>query len=442
MRYLILFLCVVALPRLAQAAIHITEVAWMGTAESQYSEWLELYNDEGSAVNLAGWKLYEGDGGTLVFTFSKSIPAQGYLLLERTTPSAPDAVPGIDDEAGSFGGSGLANTGEDLVLKDAGGSLVEEFNYLGGWPAGDVQTKKTMQWNGTEWVTATATPKASLEEQEDDGGGEITEETSLSEAEEIGIPKVSPNKPHIEFTVPSTIYRGVSYEYSAQPVFEYNYRIGTGSMYWNLGDGTTVLHDAATPIMHTYEYAGTYTISFLYTDPDNKNPPLKGIKKITVLAPTVALRIVDGRALELTNESSTDTDLSGWKVVASGTSFKIPDLTVLAGKATATIPFIAMNIPVSTTLTLVDPSGSVVAYTGKQAVSVASTPVSLSNQESLFPNNDDLVAYASGSENNESSITPIRNHTKTIVFGAVALFVIGLSILLERVTARREYQEE
>ena len=42
----------------------------------------------------------------------------------------------------------------------------------------------------------------------------------------------------------------------------------------------------------------------------------------------------------------------------------------------------------------------------------------------------------------EQSSTPIRNRTKTIIFGAVALFVIGLSILLERAMARREYQEE
>ncbi len=146
-------------PTFAHADIRINEVAWMGTAASQYSEWIELYNDGTDAVSLAGWKLYK-TGETLLFTLSKSIAAGGYLLVERTTATAPDAIPGINDEAGTFGGGGLRNSGEDLSLEDKEGTVINILPFAGGWPAGDAKSKDTMQWNGTKWITAPGTPDA------------------------------------------------------------------------------------------------------------------------------------------------------------------------------------------------------------------------------------------------------------------------------------------
>jgi hypothetical protein len=89
MKYVLFGIIVVLLPYAAHAAVRITEVAWMGTASSSYSEWLELYNDGDSSVNLAGWKLYEGDGGTLVFTLTKSIPNGSCQRTGKTKPRAP-----------------------------------------------------------------------------------------------------------------------------------------------------------------------------------------------------------------------------------------------------------------------------------------------------------------------------------------------------------------
>jgi hypothetical protein len=157
--YLWFFCCVLLLPCGAQADVKINEVAWMGTAASQYSEWIELYNNGTQDISLAGWKLYK-TGNTLLFTLSKSITAGGYLLIERTTASAPDAVPGVTDESGTFGGGGLRNTGEDLLLTDKEGTAIDTLSFASGWPAGDAKTKDTMQWDGQKWITAPGTPDA------------------------------------------------------------------------------------------------------------------------------------------------------------------------------------------------------------------------------------------------------------------------------------------
>lgn len=435
--YMLFAVCM--LPQIAHAAVRITEVAWMGTTDSQYSEWLELYNDGDTSLNLAGWKLYEGDGGALVFTLTKSIATNGYLLIERTTASAPDAVSGINDEAGSFGASGLANTGEHLVLKDSSGTTVDELDYLDGWPGGDATTKETMQRAGESWITAPATPKAPVS---GDGETSVDEDEQKLAQDPHPIPKTSPNKPSIVFTVPPVVYRGVEYEFGAEPVLEYNYRINKGAIYWNFGDGVTMRGDEVRPARHTYHHTGTYTMYVSFSDAITKNAPLIGTKKIRVIEPALTATLVGKTAIELTNASSMPIDLSGWKALVDGRYVSIPEMTIVADKSTATIPLIALGISSASSMRMVDPSGALVADTKVQSTPVRTVPVedvpSVQKEEYEFPT-EDLVASASDIESKPSS-SPIHNRTKTIVFGAVVLFVIGLSILLERAMARREYQ--
>lgn len=440
-KFVSVLLVLLLIPQGVHAAVRITEIAWMGTIASQYSEWFELYNDSDSAVSLAGWKLVQGDG-SVMFTLSKSIEANGYLLVERTTASAPDAVPGIDDESGPFGASGFANTGEDLILKDATGSAKDTLSFASGWPAGDAATKDTMQLDGTTWRTAPPTPKAPFE-----GGTNDTSQDGESPKEEepvdpYPIPKVSPNKPQIAFTVPSTIYKGVPYRYEAQPLLEYNYRLNEGDLYWNMGDGTTIRQVAVAPIMHTYEYPGTYTISFSYKDFAHEYTPLIGSKVVQVKAPTVSASIIDGTAVELKNTSSTVVDLTGWSIVVAGRTILLPDMTVLAAKATATIPLKVFGIAKAQRVTLLDPSGSAVVPEQTQTIDASSViSQEISDDASVYDTEPaDLVASApSFTDDTDTSTTPIQNRTKSIIFGAVALFVIGLSILLERFMARQEY---
>lgn len=437
MKY-ILFIFALLLPASAFAQISITEIAWMGTTNSQYSEWIELYNDTSTTVNLAGWKLYESGGSVLIFTFTKSIPANGYLLLERITASAPDAVPGVDDESGPFGGGGLANTGEFLVIKDSSGLVIDSLNYSSGWPAGDATTKQTMQLSGSSWITAEPTPKAPTNSA---GGGD--DEQDDQEQEEIKdkdpIPKVSPNKPQIEFNIPKIMFPGVGYTIIAAPVLEYNYRIDKGNFYWNMGDGTVYRQEELKPITHIYQYEGDYTISFSYTDPNNHNPPLKGYKKIKVSNPTFSISVVNKKGLEIKNSSTTEIDLSGWKIITPSKEIIIPDMTIISPKSTVVVPFSILSIDVNSSLiTINDPSGNIVASTQK----------SKHINELVTSNIDQPVELAAFSAqasdqvidlNVKPSSSPIRNRTKTLIFSAVALFVIVLSILLERFMARQEY---
>ncbi|MCL6642197.1 MAG: lamin tail domain-containing protein [Candidatus Bipolaricaulota bacterium] len=115
----------------------ISEVAWMGTAADANDEWIELYNTTNQSISLAGWRLVAADG-TPTIAFSSAIcsnlviPAQGFLLLERT-----DDTTVSDITADCIYTGALSNSGEALSLKDPSNNIIDTGNSDGGpWPAG------------------------------------------------------------------------------------------------------------------------------------------------------------------------------------------------------------------------------------------------------------------------------------------------------------------
>jgi len=143
---------------LVQAAnsldVFINEIAWMGTEISYNDEWIELYNNTDSEINLEGWTL-KTDDGTPEISLLETIPAKGFYLLERTDD---DTIPGISADQIYVGA--LKNSGENLGLYDNLNNLIDSVN---GWTAGNNSTKQTMERNGNSWQTSQSpggTPKA------------------------------------------------------------------------------------------------------------------------------------------------------------------------------------------------------------------------------------------------------------------------------------------
>ena len=107
-------------PQVAAAAVYISEIAWMGTANSANDEWIELHNDGATAVALADWRISDGAGLDFILEGAGSIAPGAYAVLERTDDSS---APGTAFYI--YTGS-LANTGATLRLYDAGGNLADQ----------------------------------------------------------------------------------------------------------------------------------------------------------------------------------------------------------------------------------------------------------------------------------------------------------------------------
>ncbi len=110
----------------------------MGTAVSSSDEWIELYNNTVSAVDLTGWTLNAADG-TPGIALSGSIPANGYFLLERTDDNT---VPGVTADLLYTGA--LGNDGEDLVLRDDASAVVDRVDSSAGWFSGHADGRVPM----------------------------------------------------------------------------------------------------------------------------------------------------------------------------------------------------------------------------------------------------------------------------------------------------------
>ncbi|MBI2023670.1 lamin tail domain-containing protein [Candidatus Giovannonibacteria bacterium] len=111
-------------------AVVFNEIAWAGTKANSADEWIELYNNTASTVDLTGWKIKKDNEDWIIFTTS-TIPAAGYYLLERTDDSAVNSTSADQIFTGA-----MNNSGEKLELYNNSGILIDSIDASSGWPAG------------------------------------------------------------------------------------------------------------------------------------------------------------------------------------------------------------------------------------------------------------------------------------------------------------------
>lgn len=473
MKYFLATLIIaITLPLVAQAEVRINEIAWMGVTGTggQYGEWFELYNDGAEPVSLTGWVLYKDGGAKSLIVLSQSIPADGYLLVERTTPSMTDPVPGIQDISGTFSNGGLANTGEYLVLKTADGSVVEELNFAAGWPIADSSTKDTMQWTGSVWVAAPGTPKAQnanapstpvIDEEivkeetvavtEVEKTTEAVEEstqtnTSHKSSKDKTIKSLSliypKNDPRINFIVPGAVYQGVLYEYEGTVILEKS-EPKYGNFVWNMGDGTVLKTDTLSSIRHSYQYPGIYTVTLAYhSAPAYIRPIIQASAVVEVMMPTITLTALNSGTLQIKNTANTSIDMSGWLLYTPEGYAELPLFTILAPKGNMALPIDRIGLRVLTTATLKTKEGNTMAVLG-----ISEDRTQVVKRRSTTPAPLSFMSYAAAAEpfvehttEETAVLTPQteQHRTKTIVIGAVVAIGIALLLFLERFIARQE----
>jgi uncharacterized repeat protein (TIGR01451 family) len=149
----------------------INEVAWMGTLDSDTDEWIELYNNTDSSIDIASWSISGADTGVCLNfadadgALTTTIPAHGYLIYANTEDDARDSgganIVDIWDAT-----IGLNNNSPGQVIlydaSDCAGNVIDTANQgTGDWFAGDNVDKKTMErkspigagTDGANWCT-------------------------------------------------------------------------------------------------------------------------------------------------------------------------------------------------------------------------------------------------------------------------------------------------
>lgn len=118
----------------------INEIMWMGSDASTADEWIELRNMTDAEVDVTGWVIENAgtSGSPDLILPSASLEANGFYLIANFD-QAGSAISVEPDHVDS--GLELANSGEALVLKTAGGTTIDE-TPAGAWAGGVNTTDK------------------------------------------------------------------------------------------------------------------------------------------------------------------------------------------------------------------------------------------------------------------------------------------------------------
>ncbi|MDP3989088.1 MAG: lamin tail domain-containing protein [bacterium] len=370
------------------AAVQISEIAWMGTVESSYCEWVELYNDTAEEVDLSGWGIYEGratpEEDVLILSLTKKIAPNDYYVIERTTPSScPDPVPGLDD-IGSFKGNGLSDQGEIVILLDADGNEIHRVDGSDKWKlgvegeqVGDSATKATMQWDGSMWITGAPTPRAPA------GAPQETvvndDDTATPVESTIFDPPQPPNEKEytLELVGPAYAAAGTSVQLKARGVPEEQYEHA-----WAFGDGAATHGER---VWHTYSYSGTYAPVVRARRSGKEYMAHASIK---IFTPDITISHVDSSRVEIVNNSAYPIELYQWTLRDQKNSFVFPRDTVVLPGAQISFPVHITGITANGSVVLLRPDTVEVARIERIVVETRS--------DVLLPDatSEEIVAYA------------------------------------------------
>ncbi len=334
-KFFSLFVFVFVFPSTVFGAVRINEVSWMGTPVSSSNEWVELFNDGDTSQDVTNWTI-----SISTKKLTGNIPARGFYLMERTDDST---VPNISADFIYTGA--LTDTGTRLVLKDATSAEVSVVDATSGWPAGDKDTKETMQWNGTGWITASATPKAENATTGTVKKDTTTTTTPTTETETPTNPvdtsahmnpiSLSDFAQKQEWYISAgrnrVVPAGVPVSFESYTLDAKGNKVQGVSSVWSFGDGGFA---GGIKTNHTYKHQGDYIVVLNGSAGGNTAVSRAEMK---VFVPKLSIEIREGD-IAVKNNSEYEINLGGWRLQQGSSIFLIPDDTIIASKKEIIFP--------------------------------------------------------------------------------------------------------
>jgi PKD repeat protein len=323
------------------AAVSISEVAWMGSFNSANHEWIELHND-GEAIDVTGWSISDGMNLSIEFENDEEqlvIPANSYVVLERTS-DASALVNAFLIYTGA-----LVNSGATLQLLREDGSIVDQVSGGENWEniGGDNVTKETAQYTNAGWVTATPTAGRGITTTEvsvavtDEQTEKTTNITTVSSLQKIKVDEpVVLTLPEValklEIKSQKVGYVHQSIQLLVEPSGIGDVLIDSLQYEWNFGDGNS---SKGKEVAHIYNYPGTYVVT-VYAGYKRQEQVTK--TEITILPVQISLTMNTFGDVQVNNDSPYDIDISGYRINAER-EFVFPPRTILLSNQTITIPY-------------------------------------------------------------------------------------------------------
>jgi hypothetical protein len=339
----------------AQANVKISEIAWMGSDASPNDEWIELYNESDSVVDISGWSITTLDGNILIQLSCTLLP-RGVAVLERTDDETVPGIMALTTYTGS-----LSNVGATIVLKDSNGTIVDEviggenWESIGGTNSAPRQTPQ--RTDAGSWISNTPDP-GSYQTYGGAAGNAfsctVDEETNSEKNEDTVVQQSSGGRSRSSVRIDKNAtedtrrppipdeltlrIEGPPIVYVHQPVSLTVHAEGVGKTIidsltyrWNFGD--TYTGDGKKQI-HTFLYPGEYNVVVHGTF---RKQDAIARTEIKVLPTTIIIDLLPTGEVVLKNNGKNEIDLHGY-TLKGAIVFVFPEFTFLKAGGMLTIP--------------------------------------------------------------------------------------------------------
>ena len=163
-RFIFIIFCLLCWASAAASSLSITEIMYDLEGSDSAREWIEIYNNSGSSIDLTKYKFFEsGSAHNITHYQGSSDVANGeYVVIADNPTNFLNDNPNFPKSNLYDSSFSLANdVGENLAIKDANGNIVFEITYnvdLGANGDG-----KTLQQNNSgSWTADLPTPGKGL----------------------------------------------------------------------------------------------------------------------------------------------------------------------------------------------------------------------------------------------------------------------------------------
>ncbi|TSC66863.1 MAG: carboxypeptidase T [Parcubacteria group bacterium Gr01-1014_72] len=364
----LLFLLLLSPAFVAAESVLVSEVMYDLSGADTGREWIEIENRSGSAIDVGGWKFFEGNTnhGLTITKGEPVLPVHGVAVIadnsEKFLLDWPAFAGTLFDSTFS-----LSNEGEALALKN-GDELVDSVSYssLSG-AAGD---GLSLHRAGETFQAKQASPgSVNTESPPPEAGGGNTDAGDASTTPAAPAGETPPqNSPPSGGGVPlgaqgitARAYGPASATVGADALFTgeafglEKKPIQGARFLWVFGDGSRA---EGKQVFHAFLYPGRYIVILEASSAEYVAPSRL---VVNALAPDIALSGVTSAprgGVVIENRSSHELDLSFWRLSDGASFFTIPKNTLLLPKSSITFAAVHTALsPTEETARLLYPNG-------------------------------------------------------------------------------------
>ncbi len=342
-------------PFFASANVVITEIMYDPSGADTDREWVEVTNTSSSAVDVTGYKFFQGNvnHGLTVLTGSATLAAGASAVVAQDQTKFMTDFP-------SFSGTlfrasfSLNNTGETIALKDASLATLDSVTYASSMGASS--DGNTLQRSGTTFVAAVPTPgtftgSAAGNQQTNNTTATTTQATTSTQTTTNASSAYSVAQITAQITADTTVvvkapaaFSGTGFGTKQEPLPRARYL-------WNFGDGTTAEGQS---VLHAYTYPGQYAVVLTVA---NDFSTVQVSTVVAVLTGSFALYAEDDGSLLIENGLSVPIDLGLWMLSCDESVFVVPEHTTLLAQGGVRFAADVTKLSCGTAATLRYPNG-------------------------------------------------------------------------------------